>query len=231
MRRALGYLGLFLLLASAVLLGASRLMPRLDAARWANAIETTGQIVGFSGSGSLKRPLVCFVASSGEPYVFEAEAFSPFMKQGQIITVRYFPEPELQASLKTDFAPAVLWLGIIGCTLAAAGLTLLLLQLCKSSLFKQLQQYGARYDATVTSINHLRLVPVSGRLPFTVTCTLRSPQGIGNWTVKSGWVWKLPPGLQVGSTVPVLVDVNRPGKYCVLVEEAEHAPASPEAGQ
>lgn len=228
MRRTLGCLGLIFTLASAFLLGASLLLPRLDAARWVNATETTGQIAGFSESGSNQRPLVCFVASNGDPYVFEAEAFSPFLKQGQIVTVRYFLTPELRASLKMDFASAALWLGIAGCVLAAAGFTLLLLQMRRSSLVRQLMLYGTRLDATITGIDGIHYLKALRRHPFTVTCTMRSPQGIGECTVKSGWVWKMPPGLQVGGTVPVLADVNRPGKYCVMVEEAVAAPAPAE---
>lgn len=53
MRRVLGCLGLVFILASAVMLGASKLMPRLDAAQWTNAFETTGQIAGFSETGCL----------------------------------------------------------------------------------------------------------------------------------------------------------------------------------
>jgi hypothetical protein len=229
MRRTFYYLGLILLLASALLLGAGKFMPRLDAARWANATETTGQIVGFSGSGSFRKPLVCFVAPNGEPYVFEADAFNAAMQQGQIVTVRFFLTPELQASLILDFTAAQLWLGITGCTLAAAGLALLLLQWRKSSLLRQLMQYGTRLNATVTSIDTNRYIRINRRHPFTVTCTLRSPQGIGEMTVKSGWVCKLPPHLQIGGTVPVLVDINRPGQYWVLVEEAAAVPLSTEA--
>lgn len=229
MRRILGYLGLALLLASALLLGASQLLPRLDAARWENAQETTGQIIGFAQSGPNQRPLVCFVAYSGDPYVFEAESFNSAMRQGQIVTVRYFLEPELTASLKADFEPAQLWLGISGCVLAAAGLASLILQMRKSSLRRQLIQYGTRLEATVTSVDVNRHVAINGRHPYIITCTLRNPQGIGGWTVKSGWVWKLPPALQVGSTVPVLVDLYRPSQYCVLAEEAGSPPASPEA--
>jgi hypothetical protein len=229
MRRILGYLGLVLLLASALLLGAVKLLPRLDAARWLNATETTGQIVGFTDAGSYKRPLVCFVAPNGDPYIFEADSFNSAMQQGQIVTVRFFLKPLLQASLKADFTSAKLWLGIAGCTLAAAGLALLLLQWRKSSLLRQLMQYGTRFDAAVTSIDMNRHMSLNGRHPFTVTCTLRSPQGIGEMTVKSGRVWKLPPLLQVGGTVPVMVDMNRPDKFCVLVEEAAPAPAASES--
>ena len=225
MRRFLGYLGLASMLASALLLGASQLLPRLDAARWAKANETTGQVIGFAQSGPAQRPLVCFVADSGEPYVFESGSPGSALRQGQIITVRYFLEPELKASLKADFAPAQLWLGISGCLLAAAGLTLLILQLRKSSLRKQLLAYGARFDATVTGMDMIRRIHINGRHPYTVTCTLRSPQGIGEWTVKSGWIWKLPPGLQAGASVPVLVDVHRPSQYLVLTEEASPSPS------
>lgn len=228
MRRTLGYLGFILLLASALFLGASQLLPRLDAARWANATETEGQVVGFSGSGSSRRPLVCFVASNGDPYIFEADTFSAVMGQGQIVTVRYFLEPQLQASLKMDFASSKFWLGIAGCVLAAAGFVLLLLQMRRSSLSRQLMLYGKRLEATVTSINMVRNIRFKSRLPFTVTCTLRSPQGIGEWTVKSGWIWKLPPSLQVGGTVPVMVDMYRPSRYRVLLEEAAASPAMAE---
>lgn len=225
MRRIWGYLGLIFTLASAFLLCASKLMPRLDAARWVNAAETTGQIVGFTETGTNKKPLVCFVATNGEPYVFEAESSSSAMRQGQIVIVRYYLSPDLRAAVKRDFSSSALWLGIAGCVMAAAGLSLLLLQWRKSSLFRQLRLYGARLNAIVTSINRIHPIQGNGHSPFTVTCTLRSPQGIGEMTVTSGWVWKLPPGLQLGSTVPVLVDVNRPGQYCVLVKEAAPAPA------
>ncbi len=220
MRRTLGYLGFLLLLASAFMLGASQLLPRLDAARWANATETTGQIVGFSESGSSQRPLVCFVASNGDPYVFEADSFDSTMRQGQIVTVRYFFTPELQATLKADFLTAQLLLGIAGCLLTATGLASLLLQMRKSSLRRQLMLYGTRLDATITGIDGIDPMKANGRHPFTITCTMRSPHGIGELAVKSGRVWKLPPSLQIGGTVPVLVDVNRSGKYCILVEEA-----------
>ena len=223
MRRTLGYLGLVFTLASALLLGASKLMPRLDAAHWNNATETTGQIVGFTDNGSAQKPLVCFVASNGEPYVFEADSFHSAMRQGQIVTVRYYLAPELRAALKADYTSSMLWLGIAGCVMASAGLALFLLQWRKSSLFRQLKLYGIRIDAVVTSINRIRNIQANTRIPFTVTCTLRRPQGIGDMTVKSGWVWKLPPTLQIGSIVPVLMDMNRPGQYCVLVDEA--APA------
>jgi hypothetical protein len=165
MRRTLGYLGLVFTLVSALLLGASRLMPRLDAARWVNAAETTGQIVGFSQSGSFRRPLVCFIASNGDPYVFEADSYNTSMLQGQIVTVRYFLAPELRASLKTDFPPAALWQGIAGCALAAAGLTMLLTQWRKSSLFRHLMMYGTRYNATVTGIHGIRHIQLAADLP------------------------------------------------------------------
>ena len=229
MRRFWGCLGLALLLASALLLGASQLLPRLDDARWANAKETTGQIIGFAEIGPAKRPLVCFAAYSGDPYVFESDASGSALRQGQIVTVRYFLEPELRASLKTDFAPAQLWLGISGCMLAAAGFASLLLQMRKTSLRRQLIQFGMRLEATVASVDANRRVIVGGRRPYVITCTLRNPQGIGDWTVKSGWVWKLPPALRVGGTVPVLVDLYRPSQYCVLVEEAAASQTAPEA--
>ncbi len=229
MRRLWGWIGISFLLASALLLGASQLLPRLDAAHWATAKETTGQIVGFTGSGQNQRPLVCFVADGGDPYVFEADTNKSTIRQGQYVTVRYFLEPELTVSLQPDFAAAQLWLGIIGCILAAVGFTALLLQMRKSSLLRQLEQYGTRVNATVTSVDVNLRISFNGRHPAIVTCTLQSPQGIGKWTVKSGWIWKLPPGLKVGGTVPVLVDVYRPGQYCVLTEEASASPAVKEA--
>ncbi len=229
MRRLFGWIGLAFMLASTLLLGASRLLPQMDAARWADAAEATGQIVGFARSGPGQRPLICFVAENGDPYVFEADATNAAMRQGQLVTVRYYLEPDLRASLKMDFSQVMLGLGIAGSTLMALGLASLLIQMRKSSLRRQLMQYGIQINATVDSINMNRHVTVNGRHPYTVTCTLRNPQGIGEWTVKSGWVWKTPPGLQTGGTVPVLVDVHRPGLYCVLVEEAAVSPATSEA--
>ncbi len=221
MRRVLGYLGLALLLASAFLLGASRLLPSLDAARWADTTETTGQIVGFAQSGTTQRPLICFLASSGEPYVFEADSFKPSMLKGQVVIVRYFLAPELRASLKPDFTSAQMWLGIIGCVLAAAALLSLFFQAREASLRRQLMNYGTRLNATVTSLVVKSSITVNGRHPTVITCAVHNPQGLGEWTFKSSWVWKLPPALQVGSTVPVLVDLYRPTQYCVLAEEAE----------
>ena len=229
MRRFWGCLGLVLLLASALLLGASQLLPRLYEARWADASHATGQIIGFVEIGSVRRPLVSFVASDGDPYIFEAEASSPAMRQGQMAAVRYFLEPYLQASLETECKPAQVALGVIGCALMAAGLASLLTQLRKTSLRRQLMQYGTRLAATVTAIEEIPHVCIAGHRPHTVICTLRSPLGIGEWTVKSGWIWKLPPGLRIGGTVPILVDANRPSQYCVLVEEASPSAVIPAA--
>ncbi len=227
MRRTLGYLGFLLLLASAFMLGASQLLPRLDAANWANATETVGQVVGIANEDSESTALISFVASNGDPYVFESDTRQSGLKQGQMVTVRYFLTPELRASMKINLAPLQMGFGIAGSVFTAFSFACFIFQMRKSSLQKQLKQYGTRYEATVASIDIKGHIKINGRHPFTITCTMRDPQGIGEKLYKSGWVIKAPSGLKVGGNVPVLVDTYRPSQYCVLVEEASSVSPMP----
>jgi hypothetical protein len=221
MRRLWSILGFVLLLMAALLLAVSQLMPMADAAHWDHAVETTGQIVGFSTYGTALRPLVSFVTTDGEPYLFEADAYNSGMIRGQMVTVRYYLEPQLQVSLKTDFTPTQLGLGIAGCTLMALCLVSFILQMRQSSLRRQLMQYGKRYEATITGIETICRVKLSRRSPVVANCTIRDPLGIGERTFRSGWILKPSPALQAGSMVPVLMNPYHPGQYLVLAEEAE----------
>ncbi len=219
MRRIFLFLAIAFLLVSVVLLAASRLLPWADNLYWEHAEETVGQVVGFSENGSGRRPLVSFVASDGDPYVFEAEMHSGDLHTGQMVTVRYFLTPNLKASLKTDLSPATLILGILGCVFLVAGLIPLFFVLRAVSLERQLRQYGTKVLATVTGITTVRHVTYNGRHPFVVSCIFRDLQGIGEQTAASGWIWRLPPGLKEGDTLPVLYDPYRPGHFLILEED------------
>lgn len=220
MRRLWGYAGLVLLMTALPLLAISQMLPLREASYWAKATEVTGQIVGFTAEESGKRPLVSFVELSGVPYVFEADTYQAGMRMGQMVTVRYYLEPHLQAALKTNLSGIQLALGIAGCMLMAMSFASLLIQMRKSSMRKQLFQYGTRYEATVTGIDRKRNVRINGQSPIIVFCTMRNPQGIGERALKSAWVLKPSPELRIGGKVPVLLDPYRPRQYLVLAEEA-----------
>lgn len=226
MRRLDGTIGLALMLTAAVLLAVSQFMPRMDDRTWTGASKTTGQVAGFMQNGRARVSLVSFVAEDGIPYLFEADDSGSYLQQGQVVTVRYFLSPDLQASLIRDYSTAQLILAIAGCFFAAVGLTFLILQLRKATLHRQLTQYGTRVSAVVSEIKAKRHVSLFGRVPHTVTLTARSPQGIGEISLKGKRLMKPGVHLLIGSTVPVLMDAGSPKQYIVLWGEADAA-ASP----
>ncbi len=220
MRRFSGTIGLALMLTAAVLLAVSHFLPQLDDRAWAGAHKTAGQVAGFLQNGVARVPLVSFVAEDGIPYLFEASDAGSPLQQGQVVTVRYFLSPDLKASLIRDFHHAQLIYAAAGCTLAAMGLSLLILQLRKTSLRRQLEQYGTRVPAVVTGLEPCLPVVLFGRRLHTVALTARSPQGIGEIFLIGRRLLCPDSSLSIGCVIPVLMDINTPRQYIILWEES-----------
>ena len=227
MRRFFGTIGLALMLTAAVLFAVSQFLPHLDDRMWAGAYKTTGQVAGFLQNGAARVPLVSFVAEDGIPYLFEANGAGGNLQQGQVVTVRYFLSPDLKASLIRDFHTAQLIYAISGCALAAMGLALLILQLRKTSLRRQLVKYGTRVPAVVTGTEPCLPISLFGRRVHNVTLTARSPQGIGEISLNGRRLLQQGSRLFTGSVIPVLMDISTPRQYVILWEEAGAAASVP----
>jgi len=220
MRRLFGYASLALLLTAAVLLAVSKFLPRMNDRAWVASFTATGQVTGFLKNNKERIPLVSFVAEDGIPYLFEAEDVDSTLQQGQIVTIRYLLSPSLKASLVQDYSTEQLIYAISGCFFTAAGLTFLILLLRQSTLQKQLVLYGARISAVVTGMNANQRIHVIGRCLYTVKLTARSPLGIGEISIIGKILLKPSTSLSIGSTIPVLMEINNPRQHIILWEEA-----------
>ena len=220
MRRLWGYTGFVLLLTATVLLAVSKFLPRLNGPDWGDSFTTTGQVTGFLQNGTERIPLVSFVAADGLPYLFEARNTVSMMQQGQTVTIRYSLSPNLQAALIQDCSTAQLICAIAGCLLAASGLTLLILQLRQSTLRRQLTLYGVQTPAVITGMHVCRYIHIFGRRLYVFALTARSPQGIGEISIKGKNLLKSSTRLTIGNTIPVLMDTSNPWQYIILWEDA-----------
>lgn len=216
MRRFYGYMGLTLLLTAAALLAVSHFIPSIIDRSWSDAYKTTGQVTGFVQYGETHIPLVTFVAKDGMPYLFEVDDINNTLNSGQAVTVRYFLLPELRASLMPDLSAHQLAFAIFGCLLAAFGFASLIHFYRKTALTRYLSLYGARLTATVSCIEPALRFCLFGRQIYTVIVTVRSPQGIGEVTIKNKLVVKPCAAPAVGGAVPVFMDESN-HKQCEIL--------------
>lgn len=186
-----------------------------------------GTVISAASPNTTRRTVatISFTAANGQQVEFNSQVSSspPEFTAGQRVLVYYDPANPAGSARPNSFLS--LWFlpmlfGILGLVFFGVGTGFFMVWFSNWRKKKWLSGYGQRITARITGVRLNTHIRNMGKSPYNIMAEWQDPLNNYPHVFRSDNIWDLPPSLEPGQAINVLVDPNNYRRYYVEVQPA-----------